>query len=93
MLRDTALRSQVEGDQHIAAENDVEPFLEQHPAVVTEVDAVKANARFEEIVGLEFLVTNIFEVFPAEGAARIAQGTRRKCRRVRFRANYRSNID
>ena len=66
MLRDAALRSQVEVDQHIAAENDVEPFLEQHPAAVTEVDAVKANARFEQIVGLEFLVTNIFEVFPAE---------------------------
>ena len=38
------------------------------------LDAVKANARFEQIVGLEFLVTNIFEVFPAEGAAGIAQG-------------------
>jgi hypothetical protein len=37
MLHDTALRSQVEVDHHIAAENDVEPFLEQHPAVVTEV--------------------------------------------------------
>jgi hypothetical protein len=57
------------------------------------LDAVKANARLEQIVGLEFLVTNIFEVFPAESAAGIAQGTRRKCRRVRFRANYRSNID
>jgi hypothetical protein len=30
--------------------------------------------RFEQIVGLEFLVTNIFEVLPAEGAAGIAQG-------------------
>ena len=37
MLNDTALGGQVEVDQHIAAENDVEPFLEQHPAVVTEV--------------------------------------------------------
>jgi hypothetical protein len=74
MLHDAALRSQVEVDQHIAAENDVEPFLEQHPAAVTEVDAVKANARFEQIVGLELLVTNIFEVFPAQGAAGIAQG-------------------
>jgi hypothetical protein len=71
---DAALRSQSEVDQHIAAENNVEPFLEQHLAVVTEADAAKANVRFEQIAGLEFLVTNIFEVFPAQGAAGIAQG-------------------
>ena len=67
------------------------PFWNNILLTSPRLDAVKANARFEQIVGLEFLVTNIFEVFPAEGAARIAQGTRRKCRRERFRANYRSN--
>src|SRR5437899_64998 len=74
MLHDAALRSQVEVNQDIAAENNVEPFLEQHLAVVAEVDAVKVDLRFEQIVGLKPLVANVFEVFPAQGAAGITQG-------------------
>src|ERR1039458_9331187 len=74
MLHYATLRSQVEVDQHIAAENDVHPFLEQHLGVVTEVDAVKADLRFEQVVGLELLVANIFEVFPAQQVVGTAQG-------------------
>ncbi len=74
MLHDTALRSQVEVNQDIAAENNVEPFLEQHLAVVAEVDAVKVDLRFEQIIGLEPLVANFFKVFPAQLFAGIAQG-------------------
>src|ERR1022692_40011 len=73
VLYDTALRSQVEVDQHIAAENDVDPFLEQHLVVIAEVDAVKADLRFEQIAGLEFLVASISEVFPAQRVAGISQ--------------------
>src|ERR1700693_6610714 len=71
MMHDTALGGQVEVDQHIAAEDDIEPFLEQHLSVVTQVDAVKANLRLEQIVGLEFLVADIFKVFPAQSVAGI----------------------
>ncbi len=52
MLYDTALGGQVEVDQDIAAEDDVEPFPEQYLTVVTQVHAVKANLRLEQIVGV-----------------------------------------
>jgi len=74
MLNHTPLRSQVEVDQHIAAKNDVHPFLEQYLAVVTKVEAVKADLRLEQIVGLEFLFASILEVFSAQQVAGIAQG-------------------
>src|SRR5258708_22626677 len=61
MLHDTSLRSQVEVDQHVAAENNVELFLKQHLAIVVKVDAVKANVGFQQIAGLEPLVANIFK--------------------------------
>src|ERR1700674_170869 len=76
MLNDTALGGQVEVDQHIAAEDEVEPFLEQHLTVVTQVHAVKANLRLEQIVELEFVVADIFKGFPAQPGAGIAEGVR-----------------
>ncbi len=74
MLHHAALRCQVEVDQHIAAENDVHPFLEQHFAVVAEVDALKTDLRFQQIVGLEFFFASVPEVFPAQRVAGLAQG-------------------
>ena len=76
MLHDTALGGQVEVDQDIAAEDDVEPFPEQYLTVVTQVNAVKANLRLEQIVGLEFVVADIFKVFPAQRGSGIAEGVR-----------------
>src|SRR5271166_3339215 len=73
VLHYTALRSEVKVDENVAAEDQIHPFLEQHLIVVTKIDPIKADLRLEQIVGLEFLVACIFEIFPAHFFTRTAQ--------------------
>jgi hypothetical protein len=73
MLHHSALRSQIEINQHIAAENNIDTLLENHLAVVTEIQTIKTDLRFEQVVSLQFLVAHVIEVFAAEYCIGIAQ--------------------
>src|ERR1700740_2825259 len=73
MLHHFALRSQIEIDQHIAAENNVDTLLENHLAVIAEIKAIKTDLRFEQVVSLQFLVAHVIEIFSAEYCIGVAQ--------------------
>ncbi len=63
MLDDAPLRGQIEVDQNIATKDDIDPFQENHLAVITEVDPVKTNMRFEQIIDDKLVAASILEVF------------------------------
>ena len=55
MLNDSALRSQIKIDQHVAAEDDVYALHEKHAGIIGKIEAAEADAVPSQLLYLQLI--------------------------------------